>query len=822
MASSSVKAFGRKEDRNPLLALLLIAVAALSTTWLSSYDARVSLLKQQATGSGPKREMFPATGGEGLERLSASFRTPEKDAQIPGFAGRGSDVFLYKPFDRDGAITVASWPSDLGKVSAGGHFTEIVQRGESFEAIAEDEAIAKDQRLVSEASFEKSPKDVPARHNVSYFFWGIAGLLLFWGMGWTGVILRNLHERNIREQELMDTQAELGARLSELRDARERVEAEATAQVMLAEELSMARDEADAANKAKSQFLATMSHEIRTPMNGVLGMLGILSDTDLTDDQMKYTRLARDSAESLLSIIDDILDYSKLEEGRIDLEEVDYSPEQVIDGVVSLLSSKANDVGLSLSTEGTDELPTWLRGDPTRVRQILFNLIGNAVKFTERGGVRVIASHKMLPDNEIEVRVDVKDTGVGIAPESQEKLFKRFSQADSSTTRRFGGSGLGLVICRQLAQLMHGGVGLYSEVGKGSTFWFTIRCPLGEAPVQQLRSGFGMESSESQLKLKILVAEDNAVNQLVAKTILTKAGHDVAVVENGFEAVAAVRENAFDVVLMDIQMPEMDGPMATKEIRGLPAPLSEIKIVALTANAMAGHREEYLAAGMDDYVTKPIDPRQLFAALVRVTKDRQPKSPDVDPSEEAISDKKPPHAVAPKAADQGDVPAPVSGREIETEDPAEPAIVEREVAPVAARSSDNDTLSDTDTDTANEESESNVTSLLPLFDREKFDELRDALGDDGLQEALGFVPTEAAKSLAEIKNSIAAGDLETAQRAAHSIKGMASNFGAVRLQNVAREIETESPDIETVTQKLADLEDTLTQTQLEIDQLKSA
>ena len=369
--------------------------------------------------------------------------------------------------------------------------------------------------------------------------------------------------------------------------------------------------------------------------------------------------------------------------------------------------------------------------------------------------MRVIASHQLLDDRRVEFRVDVKDTGVGIPAEAQSKLFKRFSQADSSTTRRFGGSGLGLVICRQLAQLMGGGVGLHSEVGKGSTFWFTIRCEIGEAPVEHPHNALGKSNGNNLMKLRILVAEDNAVNQLVAQTILTKAGHEVVVVENGREAVEAVQESGFDIVLMDVQMPEMDGPTATKEIRRLPKPASEICIIALTANAMAGHREEYLSVGMDDYVTKPIDPRQLFAAMARVTKDR----------------------------------------------PTDAAAEEEGMPEI----SDQDTLSG-----------------LPLFDSEKFNDLRDALGEDGLQEALGYVPAEAAKSLVEIRDSIAAGDLETAQRAAHSIKGMASNFGALRLQDIARQIEMETSDIEGVTNKLPVLEDTMEQTQLEIDQLKSA
>ncbi|WP_282607332.1 ATP-binding protein [Pelagibius sp. Alg239-R121] len=817
------RALSRKDDRNLLFALLLVAVAALSTTWFLNDQARIHLLKEQGLRSAKQWAMFLATHIHDLESILSSGEVSQETAQVLNFATQAGGVFRYKMFGPDGTITVASRSEDLGKVNTKPYFIAQVQKGETFVKIEESEAFGEDRTVVSEAYVpvmtagvfrgaievyvDMTPKDAEFRDVGSYIFMGIAALLLLVGLAWSFFVHRSLLERNAREAAMLDTQAELNRRLDELQDARERVEAEAVKQIALAEELSVARDEANAANKAKSQFLATMSHEIRTPMNGVLGMIGILSDTSLTDDQRKYTKLARDSAESLLSIIDDILDYSKLEEGRIDLESVDYSPEQVIDGVVSLLSSKAADVGLTLATEGTADLPTWLRGDPTRLRQILFNLIGNAVKFTEKGGVRVIATFKMV-EEEVELRVDVKDTGIGIPKEAQSKLFARFSQADSSTTRRFGGSGLGLVICRQLAQIMGGGVGLHSELGQGSTFWFTIRSAIGEAPVEQPRTEDSQEGDDGPLKLKILIAEDNTVNQLVARTMLTKVGHEVEVVNNGAEAVAAVQEAVFDLVLMDIQMPEMDGPTATMEIRKLAPPLSETPIVALTANAMAGHREEYLAAGMNDYVTKPIDPRQLFAALARVAKARD---------DETARDKEP--------VNTGAAPAEIhesTQQETTQELRHDPSAVVQRPEPIAVNDSREEPMGVVSETIAVEEKDTDVISELPIFDHDKFNELREALGDEGLHEALACVPAEASKSLAQIKESITAGDLENAQRAAHSIKGMASNFGAMRLLTIAREIEVESPDIDTVSQKLVDLEETLTQTQVEIDQLKSA
>ena len=401
MARSFFSWFGRKEDRNLFLLLLLISVAALSTTWIVSNEVRVQLLKQQATQSATKWAIFLATSLDGLEGILATGELNEENSNALEFATQTGGVFRFKMFNPEGVVTVASNPADLGQHSTEAHFLEQVKRGEIFVKIEEIADAGSERTVVSEAYVpimaagtfrgaievyvDMTPKDREYRQLGSYVFWGVTALLVMVGLGWIGVLQRSLRERAAREEAMIETQAELGVRLSELQDVRQRVEAEAASQVALAEELSIARDEANAANRAKSQFLATMSHEIRTPMNGVLGLLGVLSETELTDQQHKYTKLAQDSAQSLLSIIDDILDYSKLEEGRIDLEEVDYSPAQVIDGVVSLMSSKAKDVGLSLTTEGTDDLPTWLRGDPTRLRQILFNLVGNAVKFTEQG-----------------------------------------------------------------------------------------------------------------------------------------------------------------------------------------------------------------------------------------------------------------------------------------------------------------------------------------------------------------------------------------------------------------------------------------------------
>jgi signal transduction histidine kinase/ActR/RegA family two-component response regulator len=382
-------------------------------------------------------------------------------------------------------------------------------------------------------------------------------------------------------------------------------------------ELKEARDRAEKMSKAKGEFLANMSHEIRTPMNGVIGTLQLLEDTELSQDQHEFVNTAHKSADALLAILNDILDLSKIEAGKLSFENIPFDFRQIIKDIVVLHSLKSEQQGVSLKQEIDESLPDTLIGDPTRLRQVIVNLVSNALKFTRQGEVKISVEVLQSNNESVDVKVTVSDSGIGIAQTALDTLFNAFTQADGSTTRKYGGTGLGLAIVSQLVEMMDGSLGVESEEGEGSSFWFIANYPCtDEACVSAEKTA--KQSGKVMLNAKVLLVEDNPINQMVAQKMLEKFGLKATLADNGVEALKLLKEQIFDLVLMDCQMPEMDGFDATREIRKLDIKTlyeKRLPVVAMTANVMSGDRERCLEVGMDDYIGKPVQRDQLETVL---------------------------------------------------------------------------------------------------------------------------------------------------------------------------------------------------------------